>query len=63
MDELSQRDFSDRKVQDLAPEERHELRRRFNQFMEALRVGPATAEPEPQKEVTKWDPALHGRKQ
>ena len=62
MDELSQRDFSDRKVQDLDPEERREMRRRFTQFMEALKVGPAPAEPEPQKPVTKWDPAVHGRK-
>ena len=62
MDDLSQRDFSERKVQDLAPEERHELRRRFALFMEAIRVGPVPAEPEPKKEVTKWDPAVHGKK-
>ena len=63
VDELCQRDFSDRRVQDLSPEERRELRRRFTEFMEALRVDIPAAEPEPQKPVTKWDPALHGRKQ
>ncbi len=63
MDELSQRDFSEKRVQDLEPEERRELRRRFTAFMEALRIDPPAAEPEPKKEITKWDPALHGRKQ
>lgn len=63
MDELSQRDFSEKRVQDLEPDERHELRRRFTDFMEALRVRAPQPEPEPPKEVTKWDPALHGRKQ
>ena len=64
MDDLSQRDFSQRQIEDLTQAERQELRRRFEEFVAAMRGGPKPgAEPEPPaKPVTKWDPALHGRK-
>ena len=63
MDDLSQRDFSQKRVEDLSQVERQELRRRFEEFvtvMRGRRLGAGTAPPP--KPVTKWDPAVHGRK-
>lgn len=62
MEDLSQRDFSNRSFEELDSAERRELRRRFEEFVTAMsgpRRGTKTVAAKP---VTRWDPALHGRK-
>ena len=63
MEDLSQRDFSQKRVDELSQAERQELRRRFEEFvtvMRGRRQGAGKAPPA--KPVTKWDPAIHGRR-
>ena len=62
MEDLSQRDFSNREFEELDQSERRELRRRFEEFVTAMTGAGRKKKPAPPKPVTKWDPALHGRK-
>ncbi len=63
-DDLSQRDLSDVAENDLTTEERHELERRFNDFVTRLRerAGVKTAEKNKPKRYAKWDPAALSRR-
>ena len=62
-DDLSQRDLTDVAENDLTTEERHELERRFNDFVTRLRerAGVKTAEKKP-KRYASWDPAALSRR-
>ena len=64
MDDIRQRDFSDIPEGDLTPAERHEIRRRFEEFVQALGHAARSGKGAKQKKkkVLKWDPAVHGRK-
>ena len=62
--ELSQRDLSKIDDADLSPQERRELHRRFDDFVNQLRVraglkAPDTAKP---KRISRWDPAAISRR-
>ncbi len=64
-DELSQRDLSTIDDGDLSPQERRELQRRLDDFVNQLRVRaglkvPDTSKP---KRITRWDPAAIYRRQ
>ncbi len=63
-DDLSQRDLSDVAGNDLTTEERHELDRRFNDFVTRLgeRAGVRTAEKNKPKCYASWDPAALSRR-
>ncbi len=63
-DDLSQRNLSDVAENDLTTEERHELERRFNDFVTRLRerAGVKTAEKNKPKRYAKWDPAALSRR-
>ncbi len=63
-DDLSQRDLSDVAENDLTTEERHELERRFNDFVTRLRerAGVRTAEKKKPKRYASWDPAALSRR-
>jgi len=62
-DDLSQRDLTDVAENDLTTDERHELERRFNEFVTRLRerAGVKTAETKP-KRYASWDPAALSRR-
>ena len=62
-DDLSQRDLTDVAENDLTTDERHELERRFNEFVTRLRerAGVKTAEKKP-KRYASWDPAALSRR-
>ncbi|MFQ5776299.1 MAG: hypothetical protein ACE5GS_17410 [Kiloniellaceae bacterium] len=63
MDDLSQRDLSDVPDEDLTPEERRELQRRFNEFLEQLqerREYDSATGPRPRR-IMRWDPAILSR--
>ncbi len=63
-DELSQRDLTDVAENNLTTEERHELERRFNDFVTRLRerAGVKTAEKKKPKRYASWDPAALSRR-
>ncbi len=63
-DDLSQRDLTDVAENDLTTEERHELERRFNDFVTRLRerAGVKTAEKKRPKRYASWDPAALSRR-
>ena len=63
-DDLSQRDLTDVAENDLTTEERHELERRFNDFVTRLRerAGVKTAEKKKPKRYASWDPAALSRR-
>ncbi len=63
-DDLSQRDLTDVAENDLTTEERHELERRFNDFVTGLRkrAGVKTAEKKKPKRYASWDPAALSRR-
>ena len=59
MDDLSERDLSDKRDEDLTPEERQELQRRMDEFVDRMdlhRPGKDAAKEKP-KRITVWDPA------
>ncbi len=62
-DDLSQRDLTGVAENDLTTEERHELERRFNDFVTGLRerAGMKTAEKKKPKRYARWDPAALSR--
>jgi len=60
-DDLSQRDLSDKRVQDMTPAERQEMKRRFEEFVGLMKRGgtqPATPKSQPKR----WDPRAFGAK-
>ena len=64
MEDLSERDLSGKSDEDLTPEERQELQRRLDEFvdrMELRRPG-KDAEPDKPKRITTWDPAAIARR-
>ena len=61
-EELRNRDLSRKPVAQLSTEEKRELKRRFEEFVTAMSGTGRPKKPAPKKPVTKWDPALHGRK-
>ncbi len=63
-DDLSQRDLSAIDDSDLSPQERRELQRRYDEFVDRLRVraglkSPDTSKP---KRIARWDPAAISRR-
>ena len=62
-DDRNQRDLTDVAENDLTTDERHELERRFNDFVTRLRkrAGVKTAEKKP-KCYASWDPAALSRR-
>ncbi len=65
-DDLNQRDLSKIDDADLSPRERRELRRRYDEFVDRLRVrtglkAPDKSEPKP-KRIARWDPAAISRR-
>ncbi len=63
-DDLSQRDLTDVAENDLTTAERHELERRFNDFVTGLRerAGMKTAAKKKPKRYASWDPAALSRR-
>ncbi len=63
-DDLSQRDLTNVTENDLTTEERHELERRFNDFVARVRerVGVKSAEKKKPKRYASWDPAALSRR-
>ena len=63
-DELSQRDLSTIDDADLSPQERRELRRRFDDFVNQVRVraGLKAADTSKPKRIVRWDPAAISRR-
>jgi hypothetical protein len=66
MDDLSQRDLSQIPDEELSPEERHELKRRFDDLVDRLRervgMGPAKKPKKKPKRVARWDPSATPRR-
>ena len=63
-DDLSQRDLSSIDDSALSPQERRELQRRYDEFVDRLRVraglkAPDTSKP---KRIARWDPAAISRR-
>ncbi len=63
-DEISQRDLSTIDDSDLNPRERRELQRRFDDFVNQLRVrsGLKATDTNKPKRITRWDPATISRR-
>ena len=63
-DEINQRDLSTIDDSDLNPRERRELQRRFDDFVNQLRVrsGLKAADTIKPKRITRWDPAKISRR-
>ncbi len=63
-DELNQRDLSTIDDADLNPQERRELQRRFDDFVNQLRVrsGLKAADTSKPKRISRWDPAAISRR-
>ncbi len=63
-DDLSQRDLTNVAENDLTTEERHELERRFNDFVTRLRerAGVKSAETKKPNRYASWDPAALSRR-
>ena len=63
MTDLHNLDLSDIPEEKLTPAQREELERRFFAFLSAMQGSiKGRKKAVPRKVVTKWDPALHGRK-
>ena len=56
--ELRQADFSNLTVSQMTPEQRAEMRRRFETFMKEVVGLPPRAEPERPANVRKWVPGM-----
>jgi hypothetical protein len=59
MNELSQSDLSRIRDEDLTPEQRKEIERRFHAFARALTRVKSAPPAAPKKAVTKWAPKPH----
>lgn len=64
MDDLSQRDLSYIPDEELSPEERQELQRRFEDFVGLLcaRAGMRSKTPAKAKRIMQWDPVALSRR-
>ncbi len=64
MDDLSERDLSGKSDQDLTSEERQELQRRLDEFIERMELRPPgkDAQQDKPKRITAWDPAAIARR-
>ncbi len=62
--ELTQRDLSMIDDADLSPQERRELQRRFDDFVNQLRVRAGLKAPDKSKpkRISRWDPAAISRR-
>ncbi len=62
--ELNQRDLSTINDADLSPQERRELRRRFDDFVTQLRIRAGLTAPDKAKpkRISRWDPAAISRR-
>jgi hypothetical protein len=60
-DDLRQRDLSGKRVQDMSKAERQEMKRRFEEFVAAMRGGDAAPAP-PKAKPQAWDPRAFGAK-
>ena len=62
--EFSQRDLSTIDDADLSPQERRELQRRFDDFIDRLRVRAGLKAPDKTKpkRIARWDPAAISRR-
>ena len=62
--EISQRDLSTIDDADLSPQERRELQRRFDDFVDRLRVRAGLKSPDQSKpkRISRWDPAAISRR-
>ena len=62
--EFSQRDLSTIDDADLSPQERRELQRRFDDFIDRLRVRAGLKAPDKTKpkRIARWDPAAIARR-
>lgn len=60
MDDIRQRDLSQKRVQDMTADERQELRRRFYEFVDLMQQSRPSRKGKPEKPpapARKWDPA------
>lgn len=65
MDDIRHRDLSEIPESEMTDEERHELRRRFEEFVGLVRrpaVAGSLGKTPSQKETRRWDPATMGRR-
>jgi hypothetical protein len=63
MDEdIRQRDLSDKRVDEMTPEERREMKRRFQEFFSQVRSDNPPAQPTARKRVRRWDPTTDVRR-
>lgn len=64
MDDLSERDLSEVADEDLTPEERAELQRRLDDFVDRLRArhGRKRAKKAKPKRIMRWDPVALTRR-
>jgi hypothetical protein len=58
-DDLSQRDLSGKRVQDMNPAERREMKRRFEEFV-GLMKRDGGKQPAPKAAPQRWDPRAFG---
>lgn len=61
-DDLTQRDLSGKRVQDMTPAERLEMKRRFEEFVQTMRKTGPKAKKAPAKKAQRWDPRAFGAK-
>ncbi len=63
-DDISQRDLSHIDEADMSQEERHEMQRRFGDFVTRLRekAGLATPKKQKPKRISRWNPATISRR-
>jgi hypothetical protein len=61
-DDLSQRDLSGKRVQDMTPAERQEMKRRFEEFVGAMKRSGTPASERPKIQAKRWDPRAFGAK-
>ncbi len=63
-DDLSQRDLSAIDDEDLTPDERHEMHRRFDEFVTRMRerAGRSAPEKEKPKSLARWNPPVISRR-
>jgi len=66
MEDIRERDLSQIPEEDLTQEERHELRRRFKEFVGVMRKNGVNLgggkKSEKKKSVRRWDPSTMGRR-
>ncbi|MGO1120160.1 hypothetical protein ACTL6U_15755 [Rhodovibrionaceae bacterium A322] len=58
--DIQQQDFSGKRLKDMTDEERKEMERRFMDFFRSV-GGKIATDPEPEKDVRKWNPLTDGK--